>query len=177
MVQNTLDQTFTLGQSLCACQRLTKWSALSPLQFRYMSQHQATHGILNWPSDDTCLVWGPTRRSRARGDEMWQMLPVMWGLGPCAPSPCVQPNCHKWDAGSWVVTFPAYRSLKSGSSDICCIVSPYYLNGRQRAWWQHVIYVVYTLRQICDLALYPASNGLISPVTFVWLHNVDDFVN
>lgn len=109
-----------------------------------MSQQQATHGILNWPSDDmSCLR--PPRDSQGSRDEKWQMLPMMWGHGPCSPSVPVQPNCHKWDGclfctNGRLVTFSPYRLLMSCWWDACFSVSPYYLNGRQCVWW-HVCHL------------------------------------
>lgn len=112
------------------------------------------------------------RDSRSGGDEMWQMLRMIWGIRPCTPSVSIQPNCHKWDGclffrtDGWVVTFPPYRPLMSSWWNICFIVSPYYVNSCQCAWWQYVIWhvgCISALRMICDFVTWSCFL-VLSPV-------------
>lgn len=98
----------------------------SVVLFNCVSQQQATHGILNWPSDDTRLDGDPTRYPEQLG---WNVTNAAADVqsGPRRSISLTRSNCHKWDGRLFAGTVGWSRSVLTGlwcrpaHIYVCCV--------------------------------------------------------
>lgn len=124
----------------------------SVLLFSCVSQQRATHGILNWPSDDTRLVGDPVRHPEQLG---WNVTNAAADVRsrPLRSISITPPNCHKWDGwlfhgDTWVVTLLPRRLLMSTCSDLRLLCHLIILMASVCFWY---VSYIYALRVISDL--------------------------